>query len=499
MSIPADIPKPIADEYHPHLTKGRSVAAVVGVLWSSLHTLIPTVSSAVVFFISAWFLSPADFGLVGLASSLVLSVIAFSPVAFGEALIQRKTLSKPHTDSVFWLTTGFGLICFAPFAIFAGFFSQLVGQEDIAAILPILALKIPLDLSAAVPNALIIRSMRFKLIALRTAVATMVSVLICLVMLFAGYGYWALVSSQVSASVVACAMAFWVAGWRPGIAVRWRALRDLLNYGVFASGNRMLSTIKLDHLVLGVLGGTFILGLFIFAQRVYNMLTQVIGGALSSVTLALLSTLQDDAKRRAKAFDIASFVSVAVSLPVFCALAITAPDLLDLLLDDKWLDAAFAVQMFCIAGVLAGIGVVQASLLKSQGKAQWWFYYQLVQQGTSVLVIASTYQFGLPVLMVALMAKSVLVWPISALMTAKLLERSAWSYLAGFKHPVLATAAMGIGMLAVPALLPDLAQSVLIVLQLAAGVIIYVPVVLFLSRERINEVLRILLAKGKQA
>ncbi|HID54030.1 MAG TPA: hypothetical protein EYP41_18585, partial [Anaerolineae bacterium] len=78
--------------YYPHLSHGRSRAAVSGVLWSSLHTLIPTISSAAVFFIGAYFLSPSDFGLVGFASALVSIAIAFSPLAFGEALVQQTVM-----------------------------------------------------------------------------------------------------------------------------------------------------------------------------------------------------------------------------------------------------------------------------------------------------------------------------------------------------------------------------------------------------------------------
>ncbi|MCF2870427.1 lipopolysaccharide biosynthesis protein [Octadecabacter sp. G9-8] len=468
-------------------------------MWSSLQTLIPTVSSVVVFVVSAKFLSPADFGLFGLASSLVITVAALTPVAFGEALVQRKSLTKAHTDSVFWLTFGFGVLCFLPFVLFATPLATAMGDVAIAAILPVLALRIPFDLAAAVPNAMIVRSMKFRLIALRTAVATIISVIICLSMLFAGYGYWALVGSQVAASIVACAMAYWVAGWKPGIALKWSALRDLFSYGVFASGNRMLATIKLDHLVLGIFGGTVMLGLFFFAQRLYNMLTQLVGGALSSVTLTLLSSMQDDQEKTAQAFGIASFVSAAVSMPMFCGLAITAPDLLDLLLDDKWADATFVLQAFCVAGVLAGIGVVQASLIQSQGKARWWFYYQLAQQCCAVFVILAMYRFGLATLMVALMAKSVLLWPVSVVMTARLLGRSPWHYLAGFKVPVAATLAMTIGMLAVPLVLPDLTQVARLASQLAVGGSIYVLLILHLSRDRITQLRRYLPKKEKTA
>lgn len=473
--------------------------AITGVLWSSLQTLIPTISAAVVFFISAIFLSPADFGLVGLASSVVMTVLAFTPVAFGEALVQRKLLTKAHTDSVFWLTLFCGALCFLPFAIWATPMATLMGDASIAAVLPVLALRIPLDLAAAVPNAMIIRSMKFKLIALRTAVATMISVTICLVMLFAGYGYWALVASQVSASFVACAMAYWVAGWRPGITLQWSALRDLFNYGAFASGNRMLATIKIDHFVLGVFAGTATLGLFFFARRLYNMLSNLVGGALASVSLALLSTLQDDREKTQLAFDMASFLSAAVSMPMFCALAIIAPDLLGLLLDDKWAGAVFPVQAFCVAGVIASIGVVQASLIQSQGKTQWWFYYQLGQQATSVLVILATYRFGLPVLMVALMTKTVLLWPVSVVMTAKLLKRSAWHYLAGFRYPVLAALIMACGMVAVSHIMPDQSQAMRLLVQVIVGIALYTPVIVFLSRDRIAELRRYLPRKGKPA
>ena len=500
MSTPADIAKPPtlgpADDYHPHLTTGRSASAIVGVLWSSLQTLIPTVSSAVVFFVSAMFLSPADFGLVGLASSIVVSVVAFSPLAFGEALIQRQTLLKSHADSVFWLTTGFGVLAFIPFVFGADLISKLIGDPAIAIILPVLALRIPLDLASAVPNAMIVRSMKFKLIAMRTAVATMVSVVICLTMLVAGFGYWALVGSQVTASLVTCAMAYWVSGWKPGLSVTWAALRDLFGNGAFLSGDRMLSTIKLDHLVLGMFGGTVILGLFLFAQRIFSMLTQLIGGALSSVTFALLSALQDDADKSTQAFEIASFVSAAVSLPMFVALAIVAQDLLAVMLDEKWAGAAFAVQAFSVVGVLAGIGVVQAALIKSQGKPQWWFYYQLVQQTTSVAVILLTYRFGLPTLMIVLMAKTVLFWPVSVAMTARLLKRSAWSYLASFQNPMVATALMASAMIAVPSVFPDLGQATRLGLQLVLAVVIYCPAILLLSRARMRELRRFLPTKG---
>ncbi len=495
----ATSPPPKPAGYHPHLSGGRSALAVMGVVWSALHTLIPTLSSAVVFFASALYLSPSDFGLVGLAAGLVMSLIAFSPAAFGEALVQRRDLSKAHADSVFWLTLGFAVLAVLPFLLLSETLAGWVGAPEIALLLPVLALRIPLDLMAAVPNAMILRSMRFKRLALRTAVASLVSVVICLAALLAGWGYWALVASQISASLVTCVMAFLVSGWRPGVTVRPAAIVELSGYGIFASGTRMLSTIKLDHLLIGTLAGPQTLGLFVFAQRLFNMLTQLIGGTLSSVTLSLLSTLQGEREKAVQAFAIASFMAAALSMPLFLLVVLLVPDLIGLALDPRWQAAGFAVQVFCVAGILAGISVVQAAFLNSQGKARWWFYYQLVQQITSLLVIAATYRFGLPVMMVALVAKTAALWPISVHLTARLLKRSAWSYLAEFRVPVFASLVMMAGVFALRLITPDLPASAMIAAQIATAGLIYLPLVIFLSWDRLALVRKTLFPKGATA
>ncbi|MFV2053314.1 lipopolysaccharide biosynthesis protein [Aliiroseovarius sp. YM-037] len=476
--------------YHPHMSRGRSRAAVIGVLWSSLHTLLPTISSAVVFVIGAYFLSPSDFGLIGLATALVSVAIAFSPLAFGEALIQRELMTKDHADSVFWLTVGFGLIAMQPFVFGGSLIATWMEEPALAFLLPVLALRIPLELSAAVPNALIVRSMRFKLLALRTSVASLVSITISLAMLFAGYGYWALVVSQVSASFVICAMAFWVTRWRPGRAFRLGAVRELARYGVFASGNRMLDTIRLDHIVLGALAGTQILGLYFFAQRCFMILIQLVSGALSSVTHALLSTLQGDRDKARQAFMIASFASTAVSLPMFAGVALVIDDVLAQLLDPKWGGAAFPIQAFCALGVLASIGVIQGALIKSQGHANWWFYYQLLQQGTTVLTIMLTFHYGLTTMMTALVLKSLIVWPVSVWMTTALLDCKPLAYLSEFRDPILATVVMSAAVLGVAAV--DVAPAVTLPFQILVGAVVYAATLFTLSHRRVGRVLAIL-------
>ncbi len=481
-----------APGFRPHLSTGRSRAAATGVFWSGLHTLAPTLAATALFFVAAWYLGPAEFGLVGLATGIVSVALAFSPAAFGEALVQRQTLDRSHADTVFALTVGYGVIAAGLLAVMAPLFATWIDEPELAALLAVLALRVPLDMAASVPSALIVRDMQFRAVAIRTGVATFIASLIALGMLVQGFGVWALIASQLASALIIAAMAFWVAKWVPGRSVTWPALRDLLSYGVFASGNRMLNVLRLDHIVLGAMGGAALLGLYVFAQKIYRMLSDVVAGALSSVSHALLSTLQDDKVKLRRAFGLASFASAAAGFPVFAGMALIIDDLIGLALSEDWQIVRFAAQIFCLAGLMAAVSIVQGSLVKAAGRADWWFWYQLVQNLTTVLIIPLFWRSGIDALVIAIVVKSLLLWPVSIAMTIRILEIAAMSYLRAFAAPAIATIAMALAILtlSLPATWGGIA------LQIALGSVVYASVLAILARSQIAQLLDILGRKG---
>lgn len=487
------------DTFFPHLNTGRSRAAFVGVIWSSLHTLIPTVSAAGVFFFSAYYLSPSEFGLLGLVTAIISFALGFSPLAFGEALVQRGVITKSHANSVFWLTFVFALVLFVGLTATAPVAAQYFKEPALVALVPVIALKIPFELLASVPNSMIVRSMKFKAIALRTAVATLTSSAISIAMLLAGYGIWALAVSQVTVSLIVFVMAFWTARWRPGFSFSWADIRELAHYGVFASGDRMLSLVKMDHIVLGVLGGTNLLGLYIFAQRFFNMMMDSVTGALSAVSHTLLSTLQSDREKAQKAFYYASFVATAVGLPMFAGAAFIIDDLVLALFDEKWAQAAVATQAFCLAGLVGSTGVIQGALIRSQGKANWWFYYRLLQQVTTVLVIVAAYTYGLNVMVFAIVGKTLLLWPVSLFMTTRILNCSVGDYLAEFRGPVLATTAMAAALAGLPHVISGLGPFAEISLQIVIGAAVYTSTLLACSHSKVRLIGEFLIYKKSAA
>ncbi|MEQ9038973.1 MAG: oligosaccharide flippase family protein [Silicimonas sp.] len=483
---------PAATGFVPHPSSGRSRAAVLGSLWSLLQTLIPSLSSALIFFMAAAYLTPADFGHLAIATGVVSIALAFSPVAFGEALVQRASLSPSHADAVFWLNAAFALLYCALLILAAPFVADWFGVPDIAWILPLLSLRVPFELVAAVPVAMITRAMQFRLLAIRTAIGSAVGTVVCLVLLLAGQGLLALVVSQVAVSATVCAVAVWSCGWRPGLSARLSDIRDLARYGTFAAGQRMLGTLRVDHLVTGALGGAVLLGLLVFAQRIFQLLANIASGALSSVMHVVLSSMQGEPEKAKRAFVLVSFAAAAIGFPVFAGAALVIDDIVRLFFADKWSEAAAAAQIFCVVGFIASLSIVQGALIRSRGKPDWLLWYQLAQEATTVLVIVLAWRHGVQVMVAAIAAKTFLIWPVSVWMTIRLLDCSLFTYARAFAGPALATAVMAGALVA----LPDAPGLGNLALQIAVGIAVYPPLLAALCHDRLTEAWRILRRKG---
>ena len=162
-------------------------------------------------------------------------------------------------------------------------------------------------------------------------------------LIFAGFGLWALAIAQIAAPAAACVAAFWGARWLPGFRIKLSSLRELLHYGIFASGNRFLQTMNLDQLIIGTLVSPAALGIYNVARRLYEMLNNVVAGGLNSVSHVLLSSLQHDKDKVREAFLMATFGCSLVSFPAFMGLAAVADDAIPLIFGPHWAAAIWPV------------------------------------------------------------------------------------------------------------------------------------------------------------
>ena len=147
------------------------------------------------------------------------------------------------------------------------------------------------------------------------------------------------------------------------------------------------------------------------------------------------------------------------------------------------------VQAFSVLGVLTAVGILQASLIRSQGQADIWLYYMLAKQAVTVLYIFLFSRWGIGALSLSLVALNIVMWLPTVDMVARLLDISIPAYLGSFTVPVAATLVMwGIGWL-VQSSLADAEIWLRLVATIGAAAISYGAVVLLLGRSQLETLL----------
>lgn len=470
-----------------YMKVGRAKAAFKGIIWSSLNSLAPALIGAAVFALASRFLTPGEFGIVAFAGSISTFISAVAPLALGDAIVQHADITEEHLSSVFWLCVLAALAIYTVMIIFVCSAPFIAAEPGLSSFVLVVGARVIFDLIATVPNALLVRAMSFDRLAVRTTIASLVSAVVCIAVLWMGFGAWALALSQLSAAVAASIAAIISAQWRPRWIFSRVALGDLKRFGLFASGDRVITTISVDQLIVGALLGTGSLGLYGFAQRVYQVPSQLFVGVWSSVSFPLLSSLSDDQVKLGKAYVSMTFACSLVSFPVFVGLAAVADDLIRSIFGVQWLDSLWILRGFCVIGLFACIGGLQSALIRSQGRADWWMWYVGINQLLTAVVVLCFCRFGIFAMVGAMVVKTIVYWPVSVIMTTKILKLSPKEYVISFFRPVLATFIMFTFVLFVRRYLHDISPTIRLGTLVALGACAYAAAIICIGGKKLME------------
>ncbi|MDT8838253.1 lipopolysaccharide biosynthesis protein [Paraburkholderia fungorum] len=473
----------------------RSVAAFRGVFWSAVNIVVPTAVSLLVFVVTSRLLTPADFGVVALAATIAAAASSIVPSGFGDALVQSMRRDPLYLSSVFWLCLGCGVVAYAVLGASTSVVARIFGAPLLVQLIPVLGIRVIVDAVGVVPTALLTQTLAFRLIALRTAVASIVAAAISIELVLKGLGVWALVASLLATSVVSAIATFWTIRWTPRLVFSTTALRDLKGYGVYASGTKTLLFLwnQADQMIVGFVLGAGQLGIYNFSRRIFSIITDISSGALGAVAHPFFAGIKDDTDRVRSGFLSATFLASVLAFPIFIGLATVADRAIPLIFGYQWAAALWPIRVLCILGVITCIGTLQAGLINSLGKAKWWFYYQLFTGLVNIPIIAICAPRGTILMLSVLVAKTYLFWPVPVVMTLRLLKLSALQYFGQFIAPLAAACFMAFVIYGGRRLLSEHTSPVLnLTCDVLFGLVSYFIFILMFAKERLLKMARIL-------
>lgn len=356
------------DHLRPEI-RNRTISGGVASAASQATQLVLTLGYNVVL---ARLLSPHEFGLVALATTVAGFLQVFKEAGLPTATIQRDNVTQAQVTNLFWMNVAVSSTAAMVMAASAPLVARFFREPELVPVSLALSLAFVLEGLAAQHLALLNRQMRFPVIALINVGCGAAGFAVGVILAATGWSYWSLVGATLSTAAFR-AIAIWLSsGWRPHLPTRHSGVRPLVRFGLDLTlvGVVHAVTRGCDSILIGRYLGTEAVGVY---SRATVLLTRPIEGLTApifAVIVPALSRLQGEPQRYRRAF-LRTFEALAIGGCIFTGLFLPlAEPVVLVVLGEKWAGVAPIFAALSVSALHVPASTATSWLYTSQGRGR---------------------------------------------------------------------------------------------------------------------------------
>lgn len=363
----------VTEVARPHVQDGAGVV-IRGMTWVASSNILSRSIALLGQVVTAWLLSPEDYGAYAFAISISAAVAALRGGGIAQLIIKDGSSYASKAPSYFTYTLALNVIAMTLLLI-PGFI-YLTRNPPVGVVLLAVAVAIPLGTHATIYKAKLAVDHRFKAISsinLGSALVWQVGVVGFALMGLGAKSFalpvimQAIFESVASARYVKTTSSLWSAGTG--------GFRDIFKQTRWI----MLSTAALafattgDYFAVGIITNARIVGIYFFAFQLIVAITTPVNMAIETVFPALLARLNVDLPRQIRAFSRTVAVISSAGFSAYGAMLITLPIAIHWTWHGKWDMATPAVLTLAVC--LPAWLLVAAGRALIEAKGLWRFRF----------------------------------------------------------------------------------------------------------------------------
>jgi O-antigen/teichoic acid export membrane protein len=335
-------------------------------------------------------LSPADYGLIAMAGVWTAMIAVLAELGLGAAIVQFPEPTEGELNACFWLTigvsgAGYLALCLAAPAIAAWFAAPMLAD-----VLYVLGLILPFVALRVIPDSLLRKRLEFDRISKGEILAAIATMPVVLGLAALGAGVWALVAGALVTTLVQATVAFWFVRWVPGVRLGTQRLAVILRYSLHTLGGRMLWALytEIDAIALGKITGSTALGHYSMAKQLALLPVEKICSIVIQIAVPVLAELQDERDRMRQVFLRSVRLVTLITFPTSAGLAIVAPEIVPLILTERWSAVVPLLQVFALFAATRSVAVLMPPVLMARYQTGFLLRYNaalLVTMTTAVV------------------------------------------------------------------------------------------------------------------
>ncbi|HTH27147.1 MAG TPA: lipopolysaccharide biosynthesis protein [Sphingobium sp.] len=363
-----------------HLADGLKGRTVRGGLVNMLAQIVSMVLQVGSLAILARLLTPADYGLLAMATTATVFAAIFTNLGLTTPTVQRSTITHEQVCTLFYINLAGGGVIFLLSCAAAPLFAFVFHDSRVITIIILLSLAIPLGAAGAQFNAILIRNMRWVTVQAINIGSQLMGIITAIILAWQfSFGVWALVAQQLVAAVLMLLLNFTLCAWRPSRHFDLSQVRSELAMGMDIALFSLFNYVhrQFDNIIIGSRWGAIELGIY---SRAYNLLWQlnmVATGPATSAVVPSLSRLAEDRARWKRHFMFTATAVAAGAGALFAVVFGTSTEVVALLFGNKWAAVTPMLNWLLVAGMVTAVHGPFSWNFVTFGRTRLQFYWSL--------------------------------------------------------------------------------------------------------------------------
>jgi PST family polysaccharide transporter len=329
-------------------------------------------------------LTPAEFGVMAMATPVLLFLAMLQDLGLTQATVQRRVLTQQQASNMFWTSALLGLGVGALLAISSPFVGMFYKDARVGQLLLATAPLAVITSIGAQHRALLMRQMQFRKLAVRDSAGLITGMIASVACAVTWHSYWALYAQNVAIAVVGSVGAMIATRWIPSKPAPDLELKKMIGFGAGLSGYNLANYFGryMGNVMIGKVWGGAALGLYDRGYRILLFPMQQINQPVLQVMNPTLSKLRAEPERYKEAFMRIVRVVMLVTLPGILVLALCADWAIPIVLGPRWQGVVPIFRNLALVGALQTFNGPIGALFITQGRtgqmARWGVIYAVM-------------------------------------------------------------------------------------------------------------------------
>lgn len=450
---------------------GRVIAG--SLLWKLLERFFSQGVNLVVQIVLARLLLPEDFSSLAIIAAITNFASVFVQTGLATALVQKEDVDEQDVNTLFTASICIAGILYVILFLLSPWIASYYRLPELKWAVRALALILFLNAVNAVQSAQYSRSMQFKKLFLRSAIAVPLSGALGIILAVRGFGVWALIAQSLSNMLLVVIfmsidnphrLRF---GFSPARARRLYSFSvKILLSGLVSQGTDTLRTM--------IIGRRFSKNDLAYYDKAYTYsyyAVNLVNSSVTSVLLPVFSRKQNEPDALLSMSRRSVSLTAFVIFPALLGLAAVSEPLILLLLTEKWRGSIPFLMVFCVLRLPGFIVSVDKQVLFALGRSEIGLNYEITVCALNLILLLFTARISPMAIALGATAVEFIGAGLMLLIARRVYGYSLSSRAADLGRPLLHSLVMSSVVYCLRTVSPS--RLVTLIVQVAAGAALY--------------------------